>query len=194
MTKYVLGSIGLAVFAVGALLGQTSAFGEESGCCPAPGCGQGGCQPFSACCPRCGCRLEPVCQVTCGTKKETIHKYGCVCKYICLPPVTPLLGRCEPCDSGNHSCSDCGHCKVRAVNKLVICPVTKETTTKECAVKWTCPKCGCGYESNSAAPSVPAGPSSPAPAPAPQRLPPPPRVTDAAPSQPEVVSRGMPQF
>ncbi len=203
MTRYVLGSIGLAVFAAGSLLVQSPACGEEAGCCPTAGCcgqgcGDGCCKPFCERCPRCGCNLQPVCQVTCDTKKETIHKYGCTCKYICLPPVTPICGKCNECCENNGNCceKDC-HCMIRAVNKLLICPATKETPVKKCTVCWVCPSCGCQCDVGTVAPAAPAGSSVPAPAPAPapqQQLPPPPKTTEVVPLPPTVAARDLQGF
>src|SRR5271157_4994106 len=100
MKKYLVGLIGLAFFGASSLVGQTLAFGGESCCAEATcnagcNCGDNGCCHV---CPRCGCGLEPVCHPTCETKKETIHKYCCKCKDICIPGVTRIG---ERCDGGN---------------------------------------------------------------------------------------------
>jgi hypothetical protein len=209
MTRFFIGLIGLAIFAAGSLAGQTSVQGGETGCCEqgcpqgcpeccGNGCGNGCCDR----CPRCGCCMEPVCHMTCDTKKETVHKYCCTCKWICLPPVTPACG-CKQCDNSNNNCEDCGCCQIRKVHKLVVYPTTKETPITKCTVLWTCPKCGYGPCGDGVAapgttvqPPAPA-PTMPAPAPAkePSRLPPPPKTTDAAPQQPvEVATRGLQGF
>jgi hypothetical protein len=209
MTRFFIGLIGAAIFAAGSLAGQTSLLGGETGCCeqgcPAgcpQGCGNGCCDR----CPRCGCCMEPVCHMSCDVKKDTIHKYGCTCKWICLPPVTPACGGCcNQCENSNTSsnCDDCGCCQIRCIHKLVVCPVTKETPIKTCTVLWTCPKCGYGPCCDGApAPGAgttqppPAMPTMPAPAPKePSRLPPPPKTTDSAPRQPDVVAkRGLQGF
>jgi hypothetical protein len=149
--------------------------------------------------------MEPVCHPTCETKKETVHKYCCKCKDICIPGVTPICqsgsaccdnsgangsggatgcATCDPCQDG----CDC-RCRVRTVHKLMVCPETKEHCVKGCTVTWACPHCGdcgsgCGEATAvpSVAPATP-GPTAPAPAPAPKtdRLPPAPKTTNLAP-------------
>jgi hypothetical protein len=124
----------------------------------------------------------------CTVKKETVHKYCCNCKEICIPGATPLCGRCDECDN----C--CGRCLVREVHKLVVYPAIKETPVRTCTVVgWTCPHCGCEVNGNATPAAAPAAPA-PAPPELPTRLPPPPKTTDAAPVQPETASRGMPGF
>ena len=139
--------------------------------------------------------MTPVCHMTCDTKKETVHKYGCACKWICLPPVTPVCGR-DCCDNGNSNCKDCECCEIRCVHKLVVCPVTKETPIKKCTVLWTCPKCGYGpCIDGPAVPAMPApAPSAPASAIEPLRLPPPPKTTDAGPAPSAEADRGLQGF
>src|SRR5580704_12271246 len=136
MTRFFIGLIGLAIFAAGTLAVQVSALGGETGCCENGACPQGGCPQCAGngCCdrcPRCGCCMAPVCHLTCDTKKETVHKYGCACKWICFPPVTPAC-ECDRCDNSNGNCNDCGCCQIRCIHKLVVCPVTKETPVKKC--------------------------------------------------------------
>jgi hypothetical protein len=197
MTRFFIALIGLAIFAAGSMAGQARALGGETGCCEQGGCpqdcGNGCCDR----CPQCGCCMEPVCHMTCDTKKETVHTYGCHCKWICLPPVTPACG-CDRCDNGNGNGNgeDCGCCQIRCVHKLVVCPVTKETPVKKCTVLWTCPKCGYGpCCDGSAAPANPApAPSAPAPAAEPMRLPPPPKTTDSAPAPAVAANRGLQGF
>ena len=198
MTRFFIGLIGLAIFAAAWLAGQSSVRGAETSCCEQGACPSGGCpQGCNGCgcsdrCPRCGCCMEPTCHMYCDVKKETIHKYGCTCKWICLPPVTPVCGR-DCCD--NQQSNECECCQIRCVHKLLVCPTPKETPVKKCVVLWTCPKCGYGPCGDGApAPATPA-PSSPAPATEPSHLPPPPKVTGTAPVQPELVAdRGMQGF
>ena len=197
MTRFFIGLIGLAILAIGSLTGQTSVLGGETGCCENGGCPQGCGNGCGDCCPRCGCCMVPVCHMTCDTKKETVHKYGCHCKWICLPPVTPACG-CDCCDNGNSNGNgnDCGCCEIRCVHKLVVFPATKETPVKKCTVLWTCPKCGYGPCCDGAAvPATPApAPNAPAPAAEPLRLPPPPKTTDASPAPSDVANRGLQGF
>ena len=173
MTRVFIGLIALAIFAAGSLAGHTRALGGEAGCCEnggCPGCGGNGCGDR---CPRCGCCMVPVCHMTCDIKKETVHKYGCTCKWICLPPITPPACGCccERCDNGsgnsNGNCEDCGCCEIRCVHKLLVCPVTKETPVRKCTVLWTCPKCGYGPCCDGSA-----EPATPMPAPSALALPP----------------------
>ena len=147
MTRYLFGLIGLALIGASPLLARAAACGEACACPEAAcncgcengcGCGDGGCGCL--CCPNCGCKLEPVCHINCVVKKEVVVKLGCKCKDICVPPLTPILGKC--CDDCCDEC--CGRCVVHHVNQLVICPPgTKEHCAKECTVTWVCPKCGC---------------------------------------------------
>ncbi len=195
MTRFLVGLIGSAIFVACTLVGQASLCGDETGCCE-QGCPQNGLPEGCGCgcndrCPRCGCCMEPCCHMTCDTKKETIHKYSCACKWICLPPVTPVCG-CDRCDNGNGNCEDCDCCKIRCVHKLVICPVPKETPVKKCTVLWTCPKCGYGPCGDGSV--VPATPAPVGPPAEPLRLPPPPKTTDAPPAQPQVANRGLQGF
>ncbi len=209
MKRFLIGLIGLAAFGASSLIGQTLAYGGESccaeaACCPEAGCNggyNGGCKDCSRYCPRCGCRLEPVCNPTCETKKETVHKYCCKCKDLCIPGVTPCgchggeccdnngacnggcATGCDPCEKG---CGDC-RCRVIEVHKLMVCPVTKEHCVRGCTVTWACPKCGdcCGgcdaLPPTNAVPAAP-GKAAPAPAPAPNSntAPPPPKVTSTS--------------
>ncbi len=213
MKKYLMGLIGLAAFGASSLIGQTLALGADSCCaeatcsagcnCGCNACGNGACDI----CPHCGCKMCPVCQIGCTTKKETTHGYCCVCKPMCVPGVTPILGRCDGCNNCNDGnsasatgcaagCGDPGcqdgcdcRCRVHEVSKLVIHPQTKETQVRTCTVQWVCPKCGaCGGECGataapSAAPAAPGPTTAPAPAPAPgaNRLPPAPKTTNYAP-------------
>jgi hypothetical protein len=212
MKKYLIGLVGLAAFAASSLLGQTLACGGESCYAEAAcdtGCNgncNGGCNNCCHYCPRCGCQLQPVCQMTCETKKTTEHKYCCECKDVCIPGVTRIGERCggcdnsgacgggcaagcNACDPANNGCQDnCDcRCRVRTVHKLMVCPVTKETQVKACTVTWTCPNCGgCGGCGEGTAvpgvgPAAPA-PTAPAPPPSSNRLPPaPPKTTNLAP-------------
>ena len=201
MKKYLFPTLGIALLWGIAFLGQAPAgeatCGGTAGC--GANCGNGCCQGCCDCCPRCGCKLEPVCQMTCETKKTTEHEYCCKCKDICIPGVTRIGERGEGCGScdnsgacgacgtcnnggnGGNGCQDCGdcRCRVRTVHKLMVCPVTKEKSVKACTVQWVCPNCSncnnCGTTAPSVAPVAPA-PAAPAPAPA-RKLPPPPKTT-----------------
>ncbi len=201
MKKYLLPTLGLALLWGIAFLGQAQA--GETACCGAAGCQAGcnaGCQACCDCCPHCGCKLVPVCQITCTTKKTTVHEYCCACKEICIPGVTRIgerneccensgagNGGCKPCDPCNNGCQDgCDcRCRVREIHKLMVCPVTKETPVRACTVQWVCPNCsncgGCGATAApGAAPPMP-GPAAPPPAPNTNRLPSPPKTTNIAP-------------
>jgi hypothetical protein len=171
MNKYFTGLLGAALCGVALLLAQT-AYADCGG-----GCGSGcGSQCDNHCCPRCGCPMTPQCHLGCEMKKVTDYKYCCKCKDICIPGVTPCLGRgdcCEPCVK----------CCVRTVHELVKIPVTKEVPTRTSSVTWFCPRCQpCPVEGGSAAPQ--AAPTAPVP-PAPRALPPippaPPKSTGLAP-------------
>ena len=196
MTKFVLPSIGLALlwgvaFAAQATAGECGVATCEAGCanagCQACGCNGGccnnGCEACK-CCPHCGCKLEPVCQITCGTKKTAEHRYCCGCKEICVPSPT-CLGRGNPCDPCNNCCQDnCDcHCRIHEVHKLMVFSVTKETPVRQCTVQWVCPRCSQSGGQPAAAPASPA-PAPVAPAPTINRLPPPPKTT-SAPTAPE---------
>jgi len=227
MTRYLFGL--LAILGASSLLAQSSAQGGQSGCCPEPGCcstagcatagcATAGCETAGCnacnncngcnacdCCPRCGCKLVPVCQMGCTTKTETIHKYCCACKDICIPGPTRLCDRggdacnggesgCCANGGGENGCCDNGgcNCRVRTVHKLVVCPEKKEHCVRTCTVAWTCPNCGCGVDQGGAVvtPPAPVKPAPAAPAPNPQRLPPAPKTTDAAPLPPEIAHHG----
>jgi hypothetical protein len=182
MTRHLVGLIGLAILSAAPLLGQSSAIGGETGCCAgAACCAQGGGNACCDCCPRCGCKLVPVCQMTCTKKKETINKYCCTCKDVCIPGVTRLCERGEGCNNGCQEGCDC-HCRVREVHKLMIYPETKEKQVRGCTVQWVCPNCNPrGGSGSTSAPSVaPPMVAPPAAAPKSSALPPP-RTTDAAP-------------
>jgi hypothetical protein len=202
MKRYLYGLLGLAAIAASSLLSQNLALGGGASCGEA-GCNSGcGCQKGHYC-PHCGCRLEPVCQPTCTTKTETMHKYCCACKDICIPGVQHLgckggcggesCGGCESgccaggCDPCKKDCGDC-RCVVKTVHKLLVCPETKEHCVRGCTVTWACPKCGecgseCGGCGGGPAPAAPSqGAPAPAPAPAPNgsKLPPAPKVTSTS--------------
>jgi hypothetical protein len=212
MNRYLFGLIGLTAFGLSSLMGESLAFGggsccPEPTCCPEAGC-NGGCNGGCDCdhyCPRCGCRLEACCHPTCETKKETVHKYCCKCKEICIPGVTPICcankggccdnsGACNggcttACDPCNDGCCDGGncHCRLHCVHKLMVCPQTKEHCVRGCTVTYTCPHCGdcCngGCATLPATNVVPAAPGQTAPAAAPApatKLPPPPKVTSTS--------------
>jgi len=199
MTKYLLATIGLALLGGIALLGLAPAAANagEAACCGPAGCetgcgtsacptccGYNECHCRNECCPHCGCKLVPVCQITCTTKKTTEHKYCCGCKEICVPGVTGICGKCNPCcDNGGQENCDC-HCRVHEVHKLMVFPATKERPVKQCTVQWVCPNCSGGSNSAPAAvPSTAPAPAAPPPAPGAKssRLPPPPKTTDATP-------------
>ena len=198
MKRYLYGLLGLAAIAAISLVSQGLAFGGE-GCCGEAAC-NGGCGCHEGrCCPHCGCRLEPVCQPTCKTKTETVHKYCCECKDICIPGIEHLgckggccgekcgacggqcggcesgccAGGCDPCKKGSGVCGDC-RCTVKTVHKLMVCPEAKEHCVRACTVSWVCPKCGaCGGECGGCG-------VGPAPAPNGNKLPPAPKVTSTS--------------
>ena len=175
----------LVTLAMTATIGLPSQGGEPA-CGANPNCAAG----CDSTCSHCGCKLVPVCHCYCTTKKVTEYKYTCICTDMCVPPVTPICGKCR-CQDGDGSgqsgqcggcagnsqngCGECcaGHCTVHEVRKLVKYPVTKEVPVRKCSVEWVCPhcqgNCGCVEDATpSAAPSAapsktPSAPLPPAP-------------------------------
>jgi hypothetical protein len=188
MKRYLSGLIGLAIIGASSLMGQSLAFGgeccgTEAACCGNGGCPSccenGGCHGRCECCPQCGCKLEPVCQITCTTKKTPEHQYCCGCKEICVPGVARICDKCDSCNNGCQDECDC-RCRIHEVHKLKVFTVTKETPVRQCTVQWVCPNCSRASGQPVADPVVtPPSPAPVTPAPSMNRLPPPPKTTSA---------------
>lgn len=129
-----------------------------------------GCHDKATCCDRCGRQgpcVETVCQVQCGTKKETKTCWCVECQDFC-----PLMPGCHDKCSDCPPTPQCGH--PRTIKKLVKKEYQVDVPVYKCVVQHLCTDCCNGGTSNVIAPSPTPAPAAPVKPTAP--LPPPPQA------------------